>query len=146
VDAKYKLPILIGGLITLCLIQYKGFIPLAYKAAESDLFLIKNDDPGSMEAATNAYTEMAFKQCNDYIKDELDDKLNISFGEAPANSWGLGNYEYLINADVSISENSNPPKTQRYACRIQYDKGNDTSDLSNKDNWSILGVSGIDEL
>lgn len=145
-DAKYKLPILIGGLLALGLIQYKGFIPLAYKAAESDLFLIKNDDPGSMEAATNSYTEMAFKQCNDYIKDELDDKLNISFGDAPVNSWGLGNYEYLINADVSISENSNPPKTQRYACRIQYDKGNDTSDLSNKDNWSILGVSGIDEL
>jgi hypothetical protein len=146
VNAKYKFPILIGGVVLLCLIQYKGFIPLAYKAAQSSLFMKDTDDEGSLEATSNSYTEMAFRQCNDYIKEELDDKLSISFSEAPINSWGLGDYEYLINADVIINDNTNPPKTQRYACRIQYDKGNDIADLTNKDNWSILGISGIAEL
>ncbi|MFI3135149.1 MAG: hypothetical protein QX197_00050 [Methylococcaceae bacterium] len=145
-NAKYKYPLLIGGLIVLGLIQYKGFIPLAYKAAQSDLFLIKNDDQGSLEATTNEHTDIAFKQCNAYIREELDQKLNVTFSDAPINSWGLGNYEYLINADVSISDGTNPPKTQRYACRIQYDKGSDASDLANKDSWSILGISGIGEL
>ncbi|NOT83303.1 MAG: hypothetical protein HOP02_00685 [Methylococcaceae bacterium] len=143
-NAKYKYPLLLGGLILLGLVQYKGFIPLAYKAAESDLFLIDNDDAGSREATKNAYTEMAFKQCNDYIKEELGDKLSVSFSPAPINSWGLGNYEYLINADINI--NSTPPRTERYACRIQFDPGKDTSDLGNKNNWSMIGISGIEEL
>lgn len=145
-NAKFKYPIIIGGVIALGLIQYKGFIPLAYKAAESGLFLVDTDDAGSREATSNTYTEMAFKQCNDYIKDELGEKISVTFSSAPINSWGIGNYEYLINADITISDNTNPPKTERYACRIQYDPGKDTSDLPNKDNWSMLGISGIEEL
>lgn len=145
-NAKYKYPILIGGILFLGLIQYKGFIPLAYKAAESDLFLVKTDDPGSLEKTTNAHTDAAFQQCNDYIKGELDSKLAVAFSPTPVNSWGLGNYEYLINADITITDGANPPKTRRYACRIQYDKGNDSSELSTKESWSILGISGIDEL
>lgn len=137
---------LIAGIVILLLIQQKAIMPLAYKAAQSDLFLEDTDDQGSREAISNPMTEIAFKQCNEYIKDELGEKLTLSFTNAPINAWGLGNYEYLVNADISISDNNNPAKTERYACRIQYDKSNEGNDTMNKENWSIIGVSGIDEL
>lgn len=143
-NAKYKYPILVAAVITIGLITYKGFVPLAFKVAQSGLFMKDTDDPGSREATTNIHTEAAFNQCNEYIKGKLDSNLTITFSPTPINSWGLGDYEYLINADATITDNANPPKTERYACRIHYDKGNDPTDLSNKESWSILGVSGID--
>ncbi len=146
VNAKYKYPIIICGAIALVLIQYKGFIPLAYKAAQSGLFMKDTDDEGSREATTNDHTESAFKQCNDYIKGELDSKLNVNFSPTPINTWGLGDYEYLVNAEITVAENTKPPKTERYACRIHYNKESDAAGLADKENWSILGISGIDEL
>lgn len=121
-------------------------MPFAYNTAKSDLFLEDSGDDGSREAISNPMTDMAFKQCNDYIKSELGEKFTISFSSAPINTWGLGNYEYLINADVNINTNNSPAKTERYACRIQYDKSNDNNDTANNENWSIIGVSGIDDL
>ena len=121
-------------------------MPLVYKAAQSGLFLKDTDDQGSRESVSNAMTDAAFNQCNGYIKDELGDKFTLSFSNAPVNAWGLGNYEYLINADISISDNNTPAKTERYVCRIQLDKSGENTDTSNKENWSIIGVTGIEQL
>lgn len=143
-NAKYKYPILAAAVVIIGLITYKGFVPLAFKAAQSSLFMKETDDLGSREPTTNAHTEAAFNQCNEYIRGQLDGKLTIAFSPTPINSWGLGDYEYLINADATITDSTNPPKTERYACRLRYDKGSDATDLSNKESWSILGVSGID--
>lgn len=145
-NAKYKYVILAGGIFTICLFTYKGAVPLAYQAAQSSLFMKDTEDEGSREATTNEHTDSAFNQCNEFIKDKLGSTKTIGFSPKPINAWGLGDYEYLINADATISDNSNPATTERYACRIHYDKGNDSTGLSNKDNWSILGVSGIEGL
>lgn len=145
---KKKFPIitLVVCLAILLLIQYKGVMPLAYKAAQSDLFMYDSGDEGSVEATSTVMTMQAFNQCNQYIKDELGDQTTISFTPEPINSWALGNFEYLINAEVTISDNNATPQTQKYACRIQYSQGKDTSAVSNKENWSVVGISGIDKL
>lgn len=137
---------LIAAVGLLLLFQQKAVMPLVYKVAQSDLFLEETDDQGSRDSVSNPMTEIAFKQCNEYIKEELGEQFTLSFSNTPVNAWGLGNYEYLINADISISDNNKPATTERYACRIQYDKSNDTNDTLNKENWSIIGVTGIDEL
>ncbi len=145
---KKKFPILslVAGLAVLLLFQYKGVMPLAYKAAQSDLFLVDTQDEGSNESASNAMTTQAFNQCNDYIKDELGEQVAVTFSAAPINSWGLGNYEYLINADITLNAANEAPVTQKYACRIQYTNSEDMSQVNNKEHWSVIGISGIDRL
>lgn len=146
VKKKFPLLTLLVALAALLLFQYKAVMPFVYKVASSDLFLFDSGDDGSREATSNAMTTEAFNQCNTYIKDELGSDVTVNLSPSAINSWGLGNFEYLINAEVSISDTNTAPVTQKYACRIQYSNGSDTTEVTNKDNWSVLGVSGIDRL
>jgi hypothetical protein len=143
---KNSIFLLVVGIGLLLLFQQKAIMPLVYKVIQSDLFLKDTEDQGSRESISNAMTDAAFNQCNEYIKDELGEKYLLSFSNSPINTWGLGNYEYLINADISISDKNNAAKTERYVCRIQLDKSGENTDTLNKENWSILGVTGIEEL
>ena len=121
-------------------------MPLINKVISSDLFLVDTDDIGSDEAVSNELTDLAFSHCNNYIKEELDDDFIVSFSPKPINTWSIGNHQYVVNAEIEISNADTGNKIKRYVCRISYDKGNDQSGMMDPDNWSVYGLSGIDEI
>lgn len=142
---KKKIVLFAICLVALLAIQIKFFLPFMYDIAASDLFLVENKDPANPMAISNDMTTLAFSHCNTYIKNDLGEDKSVSFASQPTNAWTLGNYEYIVNADVEISSKDAPGSMHHYVCRIQYSKGDDTSSASNFDEWNIIGVSGLTE-
>ena len=142
---KYSLLFLILGIATLLLITQKVILPLVYEVVKSDAFLIQSRDQGSQLPISNSMTDLAFMHCNNYIKSELGEGVSLSFPEKPLNSWSLGNYEYVVNAEINITSAANTA-TKKYACRIAYENGDDLEGANDFDNWSIEGIDGIDEI
>jgi hypothetical protein len=96
-------------------------------------------------AISNDMTALAFSHCNTYIKNDLGEEKSVSFSSQPTNAWTLGNYEYIVNADIEISAKDAPNVMHHYVCRIQYANGDDTSGANNFENWNVEGVTGISE-
>lgn len=134
------------GLVALILFQRELVMPLVKKVVNSDLFMVDTNDKGSDESVSNIHTQLAFSNCNNYIKQELDNDYTVLFAEKPINAWAIGNYQYVINAEVEITGANTGSKIKRYVCRISYTEGSDESGLMNPDNWSVYGLSGIDEI
>ncbi|UOA09927.1 hypothetical protein [Methylobacter sp. S3L5C] len=135
---KYRILFLVAGLAVLFFSQYKIVMPFIYEIVASDLFLVDSKDQASQIAISTPLSGIAFMHCNNYIKSELGPDANIIFPEKPLNAWTLGNYQYLISADVTVSNNS-----KKYACRITYNNGDNEEGALDFDNWSIIGVSGV---
>lgn len=142
---KKKIVIFVVCLAALLAIQIKFFLPFMYDIAASDLFLVDSKDSASPQAISNDMTALAFSHCNTYIKNDLGEEKSVSFAAQPTNAWSLGNYEYIVNADVEISGKDQPSAMRHYVCRIQYSKGDDTSTASNFEDWEVEGVSGLSE-
>jgi hypothetical protein len=142
---KYSILFLIAGIAALLLITQKIILPLVYDVAKSDAFLIESKDQGSQMPLKNSMTALAFMHCNNYIKAELGADFTITFPEKPLNSWSLGNYEYVVNAEATITNASNTT-TKKYACRIAYENGDNLDGAHDFSNWSIVGIDGIDEI
>jgi len=142
---KRNIYFLIGGLAILLAFQAKVVMPLMYDIAASDFFLVDSGDEANRTSSTSMMTDNAFIQCNSYIANELLSNDSISFAEKPLNAFGLGDFRYVINSDIEIQPNDSAAFTKRYVCRIQYTEGDDTSGLSDPDNWDIDGISGLDD-
>ena len=134
------------GLVALIVLQRELVMPLINKVVSSDLFLVESDDKGSDQAVSNELTDLAFAHCNNYIKDELDDEFTVTFSQKPINAWSIGNYQYVINGEIEINSPDAGNMIKKYVCRISYSKGNDQSGIMDGDNWSVYGLSGIDEI
>ncbi|MEY4767913.1 MAG: hypothetical protein RL637_552 [Pseudomonadota bacterium] len=132
----------IAGIILL-LFQSKLVMPLIYKVVSSDIFLEKNDDKGSQIAVSNKMTTAAFMQCNNYAKKKASDSSLLSFSKEPLNTWGIGNYEYIVNAEIRVSQKNAATTNQRYVCNIRYKNKNDLAGLNQEENWIIDGLSGL---
>jgi hypothetical protein len=143
---KYRTLLLIAGLAALLLSQYKVVMPFIYKVAASDLFLVDSKDQASQLPISTPLSGIAFMHCNNYIKSELGPDVVITFPEKPLNAWTLGNYQYLINAEVTIANNTSSADVKKYACRITYNNGDNEEGALDFDNWSVIGISGIDNL
>jgi hypothetical protein len=91
-------------------------------------------------------TRFAFNQCNAYVAKDLGSKFSVVFSKEPINSWDIGNYEYVINADIQIAEASSLAVTKRYACNIKYKNKDNVAGVSDANNWTIDGLSGIGDL
>lgn len=139
---KYSLLILIAGFAVLILITQKIIMPLVQEVIKSDLFLVDSKDQGSQLPISTPLTGVAFMHCNNYIKSELSPDVTVSFHEKPINAWSLGNYQYVINAEIDIT-NAN---TKKYVCRITYNDRDDEKGAIDFDNWSIEGLSGLDNI
>ena len=142
---KHRTLLLIAGLAALLLTQYKLIMPFIYKVAASDLFLIESNDNASQLPISTPLSDIAFRQCNSYIKSKLGTDVEISFPEKPLNAWSLGNYQFLISAEVNITGDSANSGQKKYACRINYDKGANQEGALDFDNWSVIGLSGLDD-
>lgn len=138
--------VLILGLLALILLQRELIMPLVHKVIKSDLFLVESTDQGDMLPVSTPLTEMAFMHCNKYVKSELDSDLSIAFPDKPINAWSLGNHQYVINAEIGVTNDSSGTMNKKYVCRITYTKGDDETGIADYDNWSIYGLSGLDDL
>lgn len=132
--------ILIAGLIVLYMFQQKAVTPFLQSVASSDLFLEDNDFEGSANASSGNLSGFAYSHCNYYIKEEMDDDVNLSFATSPLNAWDIGGNSFVVNSEVEIIYQDKPAEFKKYVCRISYEGGND----SDYENWSIYGVSGLD--
>lgn len=142
---KYSLLFLILGITLLIVITQKIILPLVYEVIKSDAFLVDSKDQASQLPISNSMTDLAFIHCNNYIKSELGPNVSLTFPDKPLNSWSLGNYEYVVNAELTLT-NSDNTATKKYACRIAYDNGDNLDGALDFSNWSVVGVDGIDEL
>ena len=118
-------------------------MPLVMKVVVSDLFLVDSDDKGSRYANNTSMTNYAFMQCNKEIREEIDSETNITFPSQPLQSWSLGNYKYIINAEIELSPPSGAAFFKKYACQIQYEEESDLEGIMDSDNWSVTGISGL---
>jgi hypothetical protein len=143
---KYSFLILIVGLAVLILFQQKVIMPLVLDVVKSDLFLVENKDHASQLPVSTSLTNLAFIQCNKYIKSEFGPETSISFPEKPLNVWTLGSYHYVVNAEISITNDTANTTTRKYACRIDYEKGDNEEGAVDFENWSIEGVDGLDNI
>ncbi|MGR9046693.1 MAG: hypothetical protein ACU83N_15510 [Gammaproteobacteria bacterium] len=143
---KFNIIFFFIGLVGLIIFQRELVMPLLNKVISSDLFLVETDDIGSDQAVSNELTDLAFAHCNNYIKGELDDDFTAVFSQKPINAWSIGNYQYVINGEIELSGPDIGNQIKRYVCRISYKKGSDQSGIMNGDNWSVYGLSGIDEI
>lgn len=140
---KYAILYMIVAIGVLFLITQKVVLPLVYDVIKSDAFLVDTKDLGSPLQVSNSMTDLAFMQCNNYIKSELGTDTTVTFPQKPINSWGLGNYQYLVNAEATVT-NSDSTKSVKYACRITYENGENQEGLMDSENWTIEGVDGIE--
>lgn len=141
---KYRILLIIAGLAILLLSQYKLIMPFIYKVVSSDLFLVDSKDQASQLPISTPLSGIAFMHCNNYIKSELGSDVSVTFPEKPLNAWTLGNYQYLISAEVTIT--SDTTSTKKYVCRITYNNGDNEEGALDFENWSIIGMSGLDDL
>ena len=143
---KNKVFLFVVGLIALLAFQYKVVMPILYDIAASDFFLVDSDDKLDRVSTNTLMTDNAFSQCNSYIANDLFPEHSFTFPEQPLNAFSLGNYEYLINAYIEILPADAAAFTKRYACRIKYENEDDTTGLADISNWSIKGLSGLDDI
>jgi len=118
-------------------------MPFAYKVVASDLFLVDSKDKASQVAISTPLSNIAFMHCNNYIKAELGADTSVIFPEKPLNAWTLGNYQYLISAEFSVTTDKAATNKKKYACRITYNNGDNEEGAQDFNNWSIIGVSGL---
>jgi len=142
---KRNITFLIIGLVALLAFQAKVVMPYVYDIAASDLFLEDSGDESLRTSTSNEMTTAAFLQCNNYIADEILPDNTISFPTTPINAFSLGNFRYVVNADIDIQPADSASFIKRYVCRIQYSDGDDKTGLLNSDNWSIDGLSGLNK-
>ena len=143
---KFLPLIFIAGLVALILFQNKAIMPFVKKIAASGLFLEDSGDEGSRIATATNMTNYAFIQCNKEVRDEIDSEINIIFPTEPLQSWTLGNYKYIVNAEIEIISADGASLFRKYACSIQYDEGSDMEDVMDSDNWTMNGLSGISDI
>lgn len=141
---KLKLLLFVVGLVTLLVFQAKVVMPYVYDIAASDLFLENSGDEVNRASSATPMTKAAFNQCNTFIAADFFSNDTVSFSENPLNAFSLGNFRYIINADIDIQPSDGTSFTKRYVCRIQYSDGTDMSGVSDSDSWSIDGISGLD--
>ena len=121
-------------------------MPFIYKVAASSLFLVESKDQASQLPISTPLSGIAFIQCNNYIKSELGPEVSATFPEKPLNAWTLGNYQYLISAEVTITSDTAGTSTKKYVCRITYNNGDNEEGALDFKNWYIIGLSGLDDL
>jgi hypothetical protein len=143
---KYSILIFIVSLVALVLFQHKVIMPFVYKVIQSDLFLVDSKDQGSQLPISTPLSDIAFMHCNNYIKSKLGSDVSVSFADKPLNAWSLGNYQYVINAEIDITSPTAGTITKKYACRINYKNGDNDEGALDFANWSIEGLSGLDSI
>lgn len=121
-------------------------MPFVQDIASSDLFLENSGDEINRVSDQNLMTIEAFRQCNNYISTEVLPNTSLTFSEHSINAFSLGNYQYVINANLEISPANAATFTKKYVCRIKYLNGSDNAGVSIAENWEVQATSGLDNI
>jgi len=143
---KSKLLLFVVCLVALFAFQAKVVVPVLYDIAASDFFLEDSGDESSRTSSSNQMTQAAFNQCNNHIANDILPNHTVTFPSSPLNAFSLGNFRYIVNVDIDILPVDSASFSRRYACRIQYSENDDNNGAENPDNWSIEGISGLDNI
>lgn len=138
--------IFIAALVALILFQNKTVMPFVEQVASSGLFMVDTGDQGSRLPTSSSMTNFAFIQCNKAVRDQVNENINIIYPSEPLQSWSVGNYRYIINAEIELTQESGTSFFKKYACQIQYDNESNLEGVMDSDNWSLIGLSGISGL
>lgn len=141
-----KVILFIIGLAALLAFQIKVVMPVVYDIIASDFFMEDSGDEENRISTSNLLTNAAYDQCNDYIEKEFSPEISVTFPDKSLNAFSLGNFQYVINADITILPENAAPYSKRYVCRIKYLQGSDNMGLADSENWSIDGLSGLDDI
>ena len=141
---KYRKFLFIAILLALLLSQYKVVMPFIYKVAASDLFLVDSKDQASQAPISTPLSNIAYMHCNHYIRSELGADSVVTFPEKALNAWTLGNYQFLIHGEFGVTDKDSAAGNKKYTCRITYNNGDDQEGILDFANWSIVGVSGLE--
>lgn len=140
----FKNKLKIAGLLVLLVALYAVLkevaIPFAFDVAKSDLFLDGSEDNASLLPVSTPLSDMAFKHCNTYIAEELGDDVTPVFASRAINTWDIGSYTFVVNAEVELQGKDGASSMKKYVCRIKFDEG----DQNAFENWSVYGISGLD--
>jgi hypothetical protein len=144
-NIRYKIALFVLCLAALLAFQSKLVMPWAQSIAASDLFMEDTGDPGSQIPVTTEMTQAAFTQCNAQVSKELGEDFSVVFPKTPINSWAIGNYEYVINAEVDVTAKAagSVAAKKRYACNIRYKNKADKAGVADAANWTIDGLNGL---
>ena len=143
-NKNLKLILFAGSFIALILFQKYVVIPFVFTAAESSLFIDESTETPDPYVISTPITDMAHQHCNQYITKQLDSDAMPSFTPQTINAWNIGNDTYVINAELEYSTKNQTSVLKRYVCRIKYDTSEGDAGLSNYDNWSVYGLSGLE--
>lgn len=141
---KYPVLLFIAGLVILIALQSEVIMPIVHKVIQSDLFLKESKDEANQMPISNDMTDLAFNHCNTYIKSTLTNNQQINLPAKPLNVWSLGNYQYVVNSEYTTT-NDNQTNTGKYACRITYKDGDNVAGATDMSNWTIDGLSGLNQ-
>ncbi len=137
-----KILLFIAGFAALVVLQVKVVTPLVMRVVKSDLFLTGTEDLGGSYAIDNELTDFANMHCSQYIAAELDADAKPIFSDKPINAWDIGNYTYIVNSELEMTDSDGKSQFKTYICRISYEVN---TDPTNYDNWEVFGISGLDQ-
>ncbi len=125
-------------LIAAYVLLIKGITPFVTEVATSDLFLIQSDDPAEkFTSVKNEKTQAAVAHCSQHLQENFDLAPSARLDTNEYTAWALGNYTYIIKSYVISSGTTQDPANKLFACRIQYEGGDEYS----AENWSISQFS-----
>lgn len=131
--------ICLGGLI---IFQRDAVMPNVYKVISSDLLLEDSDDLGSSSAIQNSMTDYAHQHCNELLRNEYGEDFNFTVSDKAINTWDIGAYDYVVNAEITIQPKDGPSYQQKYICRIKFEG----EQPNNIEEWDLYDFSGLDDL
>lgn len=125
------------------LIAFTRFIviPLVMEVVASDAFLVDSKDEASTNTISTPLTALAFNHCNTYIKSKLGENASVSFPDKHSKAWGFGGYQFMIRSNFTVAG-----ITKEYACKITYNDNDDQAGIADPNNWTIDGLTGLDNL
>jgi hypothetical protein len=128
--------------VALIFFQRDAVMPFVYDVIKSDLFLVESDDLGDTQAIANSMTSYAHQHCNQNLREEYGDDYTLTLSENAINIWDIGNHDYVVNGEITVQSEDMPNSIRKYVCRIKH-SDDSPSDF---DNWSLYGISGLDDL
>lgn len=126
--------LLIAGAVAILNIFIRGSFldPFSGKIATSESFYQIEPETEIQQGKS----EIAYLNCNDFIRRENVSASDIGFGEGDFSAWDLSSGHLLIKSHLYESESDGANIRKNYTCRIDYKGG----DYREDENWEVAGV------
>lgn len=136
-QSKYSLFFLAIFIVALYVLLNKVVVPFIISATESSLFVEQAQEEEQLGNVSNDRTTAALGHCKQTMKSDGVVSEQADFGDTTYQAWALGNGSYIVRSSVAIKEPGKDPIRKFFACKIQYNRNGDISDINN---WSIMGI------